>query len=126
MFTIGLLLALVGVLCVLWALKRQDDLDELLEDLNKWEVHLNGRANKLAADEQTLTQEWKELGQKKNERMQYASYDAQDYPKDIGNGIFEIAPSLYCGIDALKKIEENIKKYLNDERFTEPTDDSEH
>ena len=67
MFTIGLLLALAGVLCILWALKRQDELDELIEDLNKWEMHLNGRANKLAADEQTLTQEWQMLKKAREE-----------------------------------------------------------
>ena len=67
MFTIGLLLALIGVLCVLWALKRQDDLDELIEELDKREVALDERANRISADEQTLSQEWLMLKKAKEE-----------------------------------------------------------
>ena len=67
MFTIGLISILIGVLCVLWALKRQDDLDELVEELDKREVALDERANRISADEQTLSQEWLMLKKAKKE-----------------------------------------------------------
>ena len=67
MITIGLFFILVGVLCVLWALKRQDDLDELIDELDKREIALDERANRIAADEATLTLEWQMLRKAKEE-----------------------------------------------------------
>ena len=67
MFTIGLISILIGVLCVLWVLKRQDDLDELIEELDKREIQLDERANRLAADEATLTWEWQMLRKAREE-----------------------------------------------------------
>ena len=77
MFTIGLLFTLIGVLCVLWALKRQDDLDELVEELDKREVALDERANRIAADEATLTNEWQMLRKAKEEFEYYEKRTAR-------------------------------------------------
>ena len=70
MLTIGLFFILVGVLCILWALKRQDDLDELIDELDKREIALDERANRIAADEATLTLEWQML-RKAKEELEY-------------------------------------------------------
>ena len=51
MLTITLIFILVAALCVLWALKKQDELSELKEELDKYSLHLDERANQLAADE---------------------------------------------------------------------------
>jgi len=51
LLTITLIIILVATLCVLWALKRQDELSELKEELDKYSLHLDERANQLAADE---------------------------------------------------------------------------
>ena len=61
MLTITLIAILVAALCVLWALKRQDELSDLKEELDKYSSHLDERANRIAADEQTLLSELDDL-----------------------------------------------------------------
>ena len=80
MFTIGLLFALVGLLCVLWALYHQDKLDDIREELDKREIQLDERANRLAADEATLTQEWQMLRKAKEEIYDKRTAQPTDNP----------------------------------------------
>jgi len=77
MITVGLLLALVGVLCVLWALYHQDKLDDIRDELDKREIQLDERANRIAADEATLTQEWQILRKAKQEMEEHAKRTAR-------------------------------------------------
>ena len=74
MLTITLIFILVAALCVLWALKKQDELSELKEELDKYSLHLDERANRIAADEQTLRSEWETL--RKARASLYPSGDA--------------------------------------------------
>jgi len=77
MITIGLIFALLGVVCMLRALYHQDKLDEIREELDKREVQLDERANRLAADEQTLIQEWQLLRKAKEEMIEHAKRTAR-------------------------------------------------
>lgn len=56
--TLIVLLVLAAILCIAWTVYRQEQLDELEEELEKISVHLDERANRIAADEQTLKNEW--------------------------------------------------------------------
>lgn len=47
---------------------RSDELDEYREELDKYSVHLDERAHKLAADEATVRQLYKELRKELNKR----------------------------------------------------------
>ena len=47
---------------------RADALDEEREELDKYSTHLDERANRLAADEQTIRNLYKELRQELNKR----------------------------------------------------------
>lgn len=54
MWTIlGIIVVFAGIIGVLWTIYRQDELDEREEELDKYSVHLDERANRLAADEET-------------------------------------------------------------------------
>lgn len=59
------LVLVIFVICVFvlltWVILKMGELDELKEELDKYSVHLDERANRIAADEATLTQEWKNL-----------------------------------------------------------------
>ena len=48
---LGIIVVLAGIFGVLWTVHRQDELDEREEDLDKYSIHLDERANRLAADE---------------------------------------------------------------------------
>ena len=59
-FVTGILVlgVIAGIAYIVW---RADELDEWEEELEKFSVHLDERANRIAADEATLTEEWKNL-----------------------------------------------------------------
>lgn len=48
---LGIIVVLAGIFGVLWTVHRQDELDEREEELDKYSIHLDERANRLAADE---------------------------------------------------------------------------
>ena len=54
-----IILVLSAVIGILWALNRQDELDEREEELDKMSVHLDERANRIAAEEEIIKNEWK-------------------------------------------------------------------
>jgi len=54
--TLGIIVVLAGILGVAWTIYRQEELDEREEELDKYSVHLDERANKLSADEETCRQ----------------------------------------------------------------------
>ena len=71
MTIIYILLGLVTIIVLGYGAKtmmRSDELDEFQEELDKYSVHLDERANKLAADEATIQQLYKELRQELNRR----------------------------------------------------------
>ena len=59
------IIAIVVILGVAWVFYRSEQLDEWEEELDKMTVHLNERANRIAAEEQTLKSEWRALRQAK-------------------------------------------------------------
>ena len=67
MWIIGAIILLAALVCVLGTLSKLDELDDLREQLDKREVQLDERANRLAADEQTITLEWQMLRKAKEE-----------------------------------------------------------
>ena len=61
MWILGCIIFLAGMFCLLYALGKQDELEDFKEELDKREIALDERANRIAADEQTLISEWGEL-----------------------------------------------------------------
>ena len=59
------LVLVIFVICVFvlltWVILKMGELDELKEELDKYSVHLDERANRLAADEQTTIELNKQL-----------------------------------------------------------------
>lgn len=71
MTIIYILLGLVTIIVLGYGAKtmmRSDELDDYRDELDKYSVHLDERANKLAADEQQILQLYKELRQELNRR----------------------------------------------------------
>ena len=61
--TFTLILFVIGVLVFFcWVIYKMGELDERQENLDKYSVHLDERANKLSAWEQELIQWSKEVG----------------------------------------------------------------
>ena len=63
---LGIIVVLAAIFGVLWTFYRQDELDEREEELDKMSVHLDERANRIAAEEETIKLEWKCLRQAKD------------------------------------------------------------
>ena len=57
------LLVLAALFCIVWTVHRQDELDEREAELEAQPLSLDERANRIAADEETLRSEWKCLQQ---------------------------------------------------------------
>lgn len=57
------IVALAAVIGNLRAFYRQSLLDDREEDLDEYSAHLDERANRIAAEEQTLKSEWQALRQ---------------------------------------------------------------
>lgn len=51
---LGIIVVLAAIIGILWTVHRQDELDEREEELNQISIDLDGRANRLAADEETV------------------------------------------------------------------------
>ena len=77
MWILGCIIFLAGMFCLMWALGIQDEMGELKEELDKREVALDERANRLAADEATLIQEWQLLRKAKQEMEEHAKRTAR-------------------------------------------------
>ena len=60
-YTLLAAVAIVVVLGIAWVFYRAEMLDEWEEELDKMTEHLNGRANRIAAEEETLNMQWAEL-----------------------------------------------------------------
>jgi len=58
-------IAVVVIIGIAWVISRSEALDEQQMELDKMSVHLDGRANRIAADEQTLQSEWQSLREAK-------------------------------------------------------------
>lgn len=59
-----MLLAIIVIavlIAIAWVVNRSEAIDEEKEELDKMSVHLDGRANRIAAEEQTLNSEWQLL-----------------------------------------------------------------
>jgi len=50
---LAIIVVLAAIFGILWTFYRQDELDEREEELDKYSIHLDERANRLAADEAT-------------------------------------------------------------------------
>ena len=64
MIIIYILLAVITAVDVVWCarnLVRTDELDEREEELDKFSVHLDERANRIARDEETIRELYKEI-----------------------------------------------------------------
>ena len=48
------LLVLSALFCIVWTVHRQDELDEREEELEQISIDLDGRANRIAAEEETV------------------------------------------------------------------------
>ena len=55
------LLVLAALFCIVWTVHRQDELDEREEELEQISIDLDERANRIAADEETLKSMFKQL-----------------------------------------------------------------
>ena len=62
-----IIFAICAFLLLAYAIWWNESLDEWQEELDKYSVHLDERANRIAADEATLTGEWKALQKAKEE-----------------------------------------------------------
>ena len=58
---LGILVVLVSVIGLLWTVHRMDELDEREEELEQISLDLDGRANRIAAEEETINMQWAEL-----------------------------------------------------------------
>jgi len=55
------IIAIVVIIGIAWVINRSEALDEEREELDKYSVHLDGRANRIAVEEQTIIGEWQSL-----------------------------------------------------------------
>lgn len=55
------IIAIIVIIGIAWVINRSEALDDMKDDLDKMSVHLDGRANRIAAEEQTLNSEWQAL-----------------------------------------------------------------
>jgi len=55
------IIAIIVILGIAWVFYRSEELDEWEEELDKMTIHLDGRANRIAAEEETLKMQWAEL-----------------------------------------------------------------
>lgn len=60
-----IIVVLAAIIGVLWAVHRQDELDEREYELEQISLDLDERANRIAAEEETLKMQWAELRQAK-------------------------------------------------------------
>jgi len=86
-----IIVVLAAVICVLWTVHRQDELDERQEELDKYSIHLDERANILAADEATC----RDMNLMLREELKKKNRDALTW-KDIQR-IVQIADDLNPG-----------------------------
>ena len=61
--TFIVLLVLAAIIGILWTVHRNDELDDREAELEAQSLALDERANRIAADEETLKKEWKYLQQ---------------------------------------------------------------
>ena len=61
--TLEIIVVLAAIIAILWAVHRMDELDDLEAELTAQSLALDERANRIAADEQTLLGEWEALRQ---------------------------------------------------------------
>ena len=54
-------MVVAAIICILWTVHRQDELDEWEEELEQISSDLDGRANRIAAEEETINMQWAEL-----------------------------------------------------------------
>ena len=59
--TLEIIVVLAAVIAILWIVHRQDELDDREAELEAQSLSLDERANRIAADEQTLLSEWEAL-----------------------------------------------------------------
>ena len=57
------LLVVAAIICILWTVYRNEELDDREAELEAQALALDERANRIAADEETLKKEWKYLQQ---------------------------------------------------------------
>ena len=61
--TLAIIVVLAAIIGILWTVHRQDELDDREAELTAQSLALDERANRIAADEQTLLSEWEALRQ---------------------------------------------------------------
>ena len=57
------LIAVAAIIGILWTVYRQEHLDEREKELEQISIDLDGRANRIAAEEETIKSEWAALRQ---------------------------------------------------------------
>ena len=71
---LAIIVVLAAIIGILWTVHRQDELDDMEAELTAQSLALDERANRIAADEQTLRSEWEAL--RKARASLYPSGDA--------------------------------------------------
>ena len=56
-----IIVVLAAIIGILWAVHRNDELDDREDELKQNSLDLDERANRIAAEEETLKMEWAEL-----------------------------------------------------------------
>lgn len=77
---LAIIVVIAGILGVLWTINRQEELDDREEELTAQSLALDERANRIAADEQTLLSEWEAL-----RRARAMFVDIEESPSGDGN-----------------------------------------
>lgn len=86
-----IIVVITAIICILWTVHRQDELDERQEEIDKYSAHLDERANILAADEETC----RDMNLMLREELKKKNRDALTW-KDIQR-IVQIADDLNPG-----------------------------
>lgn len=58
---LGIIVVLAAIIGILWTVHRQDELDDMEAELTAQSLALDERANRIAAEEQTIRGEWESL-----------------------------------------------------------------
>ena len=76
-----IIVVLAAIIGVLWTVHRQDELDDREDELKQNSLDLDERANRIAAEEETLKQEWKYLQQASELMRKTPSGDGGENPQ---------------------------------------------
>jgi len=79
--TLEIIVVLAAIIAILWAVHRIDELDDLEAELTAQSLALDERANRIAAEQETLKQEWEYLQQASELMRKTPSGDGGENPQ---------------------------------------------